>query len=191
MATGGFTDLTAEKELEPFETRLKWGAKFLAALAEYPLIVRAARHAGISRQHAYAERNRDPRFAEAWKEALDVGVAKLEKALWKRGVEKSDVAAIFLLKAHKPEVYNENVRLLGLAADRAEQGGVDVISDIRAELLRDPRYLAYLRSRAEQEDAGGGDVESRFVCQGGGAGEVGDGAASQGAGQSANGDHPE
>ena len=104
-------------------------------------------------------------------------------------------AAIFLLKAYKPQVYSDSVRHLNADGTGDPQVNVNVKRDLRHELLRDPKYLDYLeyRERLASESAGGDqpDIDTRFVRADGERGQVGNGAASQGAGQGANGDHPE
>lgn len=102
----------------------RWEAKFLAALEESANVTVAAEAADITRQNAYAYRREDAEFAQKWDAALDVGVGTLEDEAVRRardGVEEpiyqrgeymgtvrkySDTLLIFLLKSHKPQVYN-------------------------------------------------------------------------------------
>ena len=103
-----------------------WKTIFLAKLEETAVIALAAKAAGISRSNAYAARNRDPKFARKWDEALNVAVDMLEakahqiafqgvpmKIFWK-GEEIGEnrqfpVELIkFLLSAHRPEKYRQN-----------------------------------------------------------------------------------
>lgn len=97
--------------------------KFIAVLAETANVSMAIKAVGMSVPTTYRLRKTSPAFAKAWAEALEIGVAQLEmmvldKAL--NGEEKpiyyggkvigtapaySERLAIFLLKAHKPEVY--------------------------------------------------------------------------------------
>lgn len=101
----------------------------LHALEEMPNVSRACRMAGISRVHAYRVKNDDEEFAEAWGVAIDIGLAGLEESCFKRArdgvterrykdgevvyerVVYSDTLAIFMLKAHKPDVYTEKSRI--------------------------------------------------------------------------------
>lgn len=88
----------------------------------------AARAAGITRQAAYAKRETDPQFAAEWDDAIRSAIDNAEGEMYRRAVdgtlkpiyqggarvgsvrEYSDTLLIFMLKAHKPEVYRETVR---------------------------------------------------------------------------------
>ena len=80
---------------------------FLNELRKSPSVTRACRVAKVSRSAVYGRKAKDPSFAKAWKNALDDGISDLEASAFKRAAETSDVLAIFLLKAHKPERYME------------------------------------------------------------------------------------
>ena len=114
-----------------------WKPVFLAELARTCNVTAAAKKAGIHRDTAYAARAdplaevADPEaeaFTRAWDTALEEGVdtleleahrrafkGVLEPAGWYQGKaggkvrRYSDTLAIFLLKAHRPEKYRENV----------------------------------------------------------------------------------
>lgn len=87
-----------------------WRPAFLEELASTCNVAEAARVAGVARRTVYQHRETDPEFAAEWEDAVEAGVQALELALRKRAVVDSDTAAIFLLKAHRPEVYRENRR---------------------------------------------------------------------------------
>src|SRR5690349_20966768 len=91
-------------------TEKHWRLKFLDGLRMHGMVTQAAIEAGIHRNTAYFERQRDPEFAKEWEEALDRGVDMLEDVAKKRAFEGSDVLLIFLLKAHRPEKYREIAR---------------------------------------------------------------------------------
>lgn len=61
--------------------------KFIDHLAETCNVSAAARHAGILVQQAYRLRRRDPGFAQAWREALEIGYERLEAALLRYSLE--------------------------------------------------------------------------------------------------------
>lgn len=86
-----------------------WSPVFFAALTRSPNVAAAAEQAGITKQWVYKLRSEDPEFASAWADALDTGIQELEGRVWKRACDSSDKLAIFLLKAHKPAVYREQV----------------------------------------------------------------------------------
>lgn len=71
----------------------------------------------------YKLRKSDPYFAEAWSKALEMGIEALEDEMHRRAFEGvvvtnqygthrkySDVLAIFLMKAHKPDKYCDRYR---------------------------------------------------------------------------------
>lgn len=109
--------MTSEKE---------WQKKFIQRLSETGNISASCRKAGITRQRAYQVKDEDVVFNAAWKEALVISVENLEFEARRRaelGVldpvfhqgEKvgairkySDTLLIFLLKAHKPDMYRDN-----------------------------------------------------------------------------------
>lgn len=104
---------------------LKKRAAFLCALEQSPHVGKACEAAKISRRGAYDWRTDDPEFAAAWDAALEVGITAAEDEAWRRATEgttkpvfykgvqcggiqeHSDTLLIFLLKAHRPEVYSE------------------------------------------------------------------------------------
>jgi hypothetical protein len=97
------------------ETKVKhWRLKFLDGLRMHGVVTRAAMEAGIDRDTAYYERQRDPTFAVEWQEALDRGVDMLEDVAKQRAFAGSDTLLIFLLKAHRPERYRETIRTVSL-----------------------------------------------------------------------------
>lgn len=99
MADQRFTEFTPEKR-----------TKFLKALTETPNVSRACRLAKISRVTAYNHRKEDEAFAAAWDEALEEGVDGLVESAWRRAKKGDTALTIFLLKAHRPEMYRETVR---------------------------------------------------------------------------------
>ena len=102
-------------------------AAFCGALANAGIVARACEAVGITRQTAYRWREEDPEFRDAWDKALEVGITALEDEAHRRafeGVDEpvfhlgqqtssmkkySDTLAIFLLNAHRPERFRENV----------------------------------------------------------------------------------
>lgn len=106
-------------------------AAFITALRKRSSVIHAAEGAGLSASWCYAERKRDEEFAKAWDEAIIFTTEKLEDSLYERAVEGirepvhqggrlvghvrrySDQAAIFLLKARRPDVYRERVEHFG------------------------------------------------------------------------------
>lgn len=111
--------------------RLKdWKPVFIKALALSPNVAAAARKAGITRQAAYHTRSQDTEFSADWDDALGQAIEAAEGELYRRAVkgtitnrhydkdgnlvgvdrQYSDTLLIFMLKAHKPEIYRETTR---------------------------------------------------------------------------------
>jgi hypothetical protein len=110
----------------------KWVAAFISALAQSGNISEACKDAEIGRQTAYDLREKSEEFASLWRDALDEACDALEKEARRRakdGVvntifykgepigeehQYSDTLMIFLLKAHRPEVYRERMESLNI-----------------------------------------------------------------------------
>ncbi len=104
-----------------------WQTIFLTKLAETGNVSTSCRAAKIERSTAYRLRWSDETFKTAWDEALDIATGLLEDEAWRRAeqgwlepvfqkgdkvgeVRKfSDTLLIFLLKAHNPKKYRENI----------------------------------------------------------------------------------
>ena len=104
-------------------------AQFLASLAEYGNVSRAADECGLNRPYLYQVRSENPDFAAQWEEAAKIGAARLEdearrravegwqEPVWYQGVEcgavrkYSDTLLICLLKAHHPDRYADRQRI--------------------------------------------------------------------------------
>jgi hypothetical protein len=88
----------------------------------------AAKAAGVSRKSAYEHYRTQPEFAAEWEDSLNAAIEMLEAEVWQRAKKRSDLLAIFLLKAHKPERYQEryqqanlNLNLNELTDDQLER----------------------------------------------------------------------
>jgi hypothetical protein len=85
---------------------------FVEALAAGRSVTGACRAANMGRSTAYDCRQRDEAFALRWAEAIEQGTDAIEDVLTERALSGlSDSAAIFLLKARRPEKYREQVRV--------------------------------------------------------------------------------
>lgn len=125
---------TCTKRAPKKSTRHDWAPKLLAALCATGNISESCRCAGIGRVTFYHRRDTDRAFEEAARDAIEVATDALELEARRRaytgtlkpvygsggtGVgtvkvgtirEYSDVLLIFLLKAHRPDKYRENVK---------------------------------------------------------------------------------
>lgn len=134
-------------------------ATFLEALAELANVARAARVAGVSSTHIYRLRRQSAEFREAWRAALEEGLARLEMALLERatnGVVKpiyyggkpvgetrefSDRTGLALLAAH---------RGTGGGAGRARQAEArETADELRARV---DEKLAAMHARLLEEE---------------------------------------
>lgn len=88
-----------------------------------PVVKRAAMHAQVSRTQAYKTKSKSKAFAAEWQSAIDDGVDNLEQVAYVRAVKSSDLLIMFLLKAHRPEKFRENLAPVVLQlAERAKKG---------------------------------------------------------------------
>ncbi len=88
-----------------------WKPAFLKALSDTANVRSSCQAAGIDRSTAYDHRASDPEFKAAWETALEDACDVLEAIARKRAADVSDTLLIFLLKAHRPEKYRENIRV--------------------------------------------------------------------------------
>ena len=106
-----------------------WKPSFLEALRTTGNATVAAKTAGIDRANAYKARRRSKVFARQWNEAIEHAVDLLEKEARRRaeeGVQEpiyykgelvghirkySDALMMFLLKAHRPDKYRDNIKV--------------------------------------------------------------------------------
>jgi hypothetical protein len=109
--------------------------RFLGYLSETCNVTRSCRLAGVDRSDMYKLRKDDPYFAEDWATAIEMGIEALEDEMHRRAFEGvlitnqhgtnrkySDVLAIFLLKAHRPDKYSDRFRLVIPPAERGTLG---------------------------------------------------------------------
>lgn len=109
-------------------------AEFLAALSSSANVSLSCQTAGVSRASVYAAKQSDPDFAQAWALAMQTALDALEAELISRAIEGtqntqyyhgkpigtvtsySDTLAMFLLKAHRPDVYGDLKNTLAQAS---------------------------------------------------------------------------
>lgn len=103
-------------------TSNRWNARkeaiFLEVLQQTGNVTKATIKAGLDRSLVYRRRNMRPDFREKWQNAMDQALDYLEAYLWDKamGKEASEMPdgrvvdekiAIFLLKAHRPEIFGD------------------------------------------------------------------------------------
>ena len=97
-------------------------AAFLEWLRNSGNVRASCQASGVPRSTIYHWRNKFVTFRKLWDEAMDDACDILQAEAWKRAIDgESDRLLIFLLKAHKPEVYSERYQLehTGQAQDGA------------------------------------------------------------------------
>lgn len=97
----------------------------------------SARAAGMSRDSAYAWRDDDADFAEAWEQALESAADKLEQVAFQRAKDgQSDRMLEILLKAHRPK-YREKQALELTGKDggaiKTESTSIEITAAMSAE----------------------------------------------------------
>ena len=90
--------------------RVEEMALFLFHLSECGVVQYAAIQAGVGYRTVYNWIEKYPVFADAYEKTLKVGMMLLEGAVLERAFYKSDLLAMFLLKAHNPEKYSDKVK---------------------------------------------------------------------------------
>ncbi len=107
-----FTEINCEKtpnSYDPSEIAEK-KQTFLVAYQLGLTVDQAAQFAGVTARAAYYWRDKDRDFAKAWRNSRDRLVEALEMQAFQRAAKGSDRMLTFLLKSHRPEIYNERVR---------------------------------------------------------------------------------
>jgi len=85
--------------------------RFLDRLRQTGNIRLSCMAAGVSRTTAYRWRDKWSTFADEWQEALDDALDILEGKAWERAAQHSDRLLMFLLKAHRRDVYGDKQEL--------------------------------------------------------------------------------
>ena len=127
--------------------------RFIEVFETTANISAACRVIGFSRTAVYRRRKRDQEFADAWAEAEQVAADALEAELWRRGVEGidrpimhqgkqvgtvkeySDLALIALIKARRPEQFNEHLEATKSGSGLAK---IDHVISLRRRNDSDP-----------------------------------------------------
>lgn len=137
--------------------------------------------AGYSRTSVYEWRKADSEFAQRWANAEQTATEHLEAALYERAVfgvtrfepmlykgkvvvtkeitEYSDTAAIFLLKARKPEMYRETLKIEVDWASEVKELGIDpqqylaqVVEQVRKQLEADANVIDVTNSMNDESN---------------------------------------
>ncbi len=142
-----------------------WRGVFIERLKATGNITLAARGAGVTRQNAYQTRSRNKTFRRQWDEALDEAVDLLDgearrratgmkRDVWYAGrvvgteTVYSDKLLMFLLRAHRPRVYRDNVAV-------EHPGGMEIAGDrkVTFEFVRPSEQHARTLAELAAEEA--------------------------------------
>lgn len=138
---------------------------FLASIARWGSVTRAAQETGIHKSSHYEWMQRDPVYAAAYKQAEDEAIEAMEAEARRRAVEGvskpvfgkggevyghiteySDQLLMFLLKGKRPEVYRERVDLTVDIRKEAERIAAEAGLEADAVLAEAERIIAAGRS---------------------------------------------
>lgn len=119
--------------------RRDWQPDFLKALERTQMVSSACAAAGVARTTVYERRAKDPEFRAAWA-AVEARVTDmLEAAAIRRAMQGSDKLLEMLLRARRPELFNERVQLDAIR------------EELRAELVAEmDREIAALPQEARE-----------------------------------------
>ena len=98
-----------------------WESTFLEAFRNTANVRAACHAADVDRSAPYLRAKRDPRFAADWAAAKEDAIDLLESWLWEAGSKGDTRATIFLLKAHRAEVYRDQLEVRFDSRRAAEQ----------------------------------------------------------------------
>lgn len=109
----------------------------------------ALRKAGATHEQLKQWRQ-DSEFVERFNEAMEHWHEELRKAAFIRAQQKSDVLLIFMLKALKPDVYDDDIRKANWMAKQGLLGDQNL--PVRATLVRDNTFNILLNGNATAPD---------------------------------------
>lgn len=148
-----------------------WADAFLGALSDTHMVTTAAAAAGIKRTAAYARRQRDLQFAQAWDDIEDQSTETLEREAYRRAAEGvlrpvfqggdevgqirefSDTLLIFLLKARRPERYRERYQVDHTGQVQIDLARAEMIADVFRQVIADLNLSDEMREAALQAAA--------------------------------------
>ena len=85
--------------------------RFLDKLRESGNVRLSCEAADVNRRTVYRWREKWATFADEWQEALDDALDLLEAEAWRRARKTSDRLLMFLLQAHRRDVYGDRVQV--------------------------------------------------------------------------------
>tara|TARA_R100001082_G_scaffold111276_1_gene94659 strand:- start:12987 stop:13343 length:357 start_codon:yes stop_codon:yes gene_type:complete len=104
--------------------RRQWKKEFIEVLRETANVRAAAEKANVSRTAVYKARKNSKVFALEWDNALEDAIDKLTYVAYSRAMKKSDRLLMFLLQAHRKNVYGQKMELSG-----SDGGPIEMVVD--------------------------------------------------------------
>lgn len=137
------------------DIRTQQKAKFLHKLGKLGTVLSAAKAAGIGRSTAYEWRDEDEQFRKDWAASVEDNTELLEQTLFQRAIDGDTTAAIFMLKAMKPQKYRERYEFI--------QSTTDLDETIEGELakLDASRQTAIASAATNGESPGQADTNGK------------------------------
>jgi hypothetical protein len=97
---------------QPAKQAADWAVAFLKVLRLTGNLTTACCRVGVQKEAVYSRMEKDQAFARAFDEACELAIEDLEAEARKRALSGSDKLLMFLLRAHKPELYGERSTLV-------------------------------------------------------------------------------
>lgn len=127
--------------------RRDWKTPWLETYREKGTVKAACEVVNINRATAYEARATDPEFAEAWDKAETETTKLLEETGFERALGGSDRLTEFFLRARRPKVYRDSLKLEGEVNLAVKEG-------MTAEIQRLTERLADLAGAGTGDAAG-------------------------------------
>lgn len=126
--------------------------QILRELASHANVCLACSRAGLSPRTARQWKYEDAEFAEAWEDAVGVGVGEVEERVFQLAKEGSERSAHFILQYRLPEVYGRR-QTITHNVESEVPAGATIVQRIRESILLLPGGQAALDD-AQQHLAG-------------------------------------
>lgn len=155
-----------KKGRKPPDSPPAWYIAFIDALLKHRSVTKACLAIGRSRSGVYVHRKKDPDFAAAWDEAVEINVDDLEGGSLKRAIDGwsepvfyngkicghkqrySDALTIFFLKYLRPEKYGDKALLAYF--DAKMERVIAVFTAAIERVIKDPDTRAKLAQEIER-----------------------------------------
>ena len=97
--------------------------EFLAAYGEHGTLTSAAKATGLARRTIYDWRQADPEFEEEFETIRETLIEVLEQSLYRQALGGDVQAAMFMLKAMRPQIYRDRYEIRNVQATEVDTEG--------------------------------------------------------------------